>query len=95
MCLSPIFLGKNCLPVTDDGTALGLVDGNIGAGGELVSDEGSGENTGTDTDSNDGVGRDIVEPDWLVLDVINNLTGRHASGSTAQGEEEKRKNTYL
>ena len=79
------------LPVTDDGATLRFVDSDIWAVTELVTDEGSGEDASTDTDSNDRVGGNISEPDWLVLDVLNNLSGGEASGSTAKISKERKK----
>jgi hypothetical protein len=79
-------------PTNDTSTFVGT-DLNIIRRG-LVSNVRKGTHTGNTANENDGVGTDITQPDWLVIDGINSLLRVHPTGSDTAGagnEKEQRK----
>ena len=61
-------------PPTDFRSTLVFVDTDIRVV-EFVGHVSGTSDTGTDTDGDNWVRRNIIQPDWFVVDIIDNLTG--------------------
>jgi hypothetical protein len=67
-------MGLLVSPPANDRSALAFVPAHIRASVEVVATVGKTSSARESTNENDGVGADIVKPDGLVVDGINDLT---------------------
>jgi hypothetical protein len=81
-------LGLVISPPANDRSSLILVPLNIFLACLNVGNVGSASNTGNDGDTNNWVGRDITQPDRLVVDLVDNFT--RVVAATSDTEDEKR-----
>lgn len=78
-------------PPANDGSALVLVDTDIGGAHKLVANVRSSSADGKDANAHNRVGAHIGQPDGLVLDGIDSSTGVHAAASAKRGGKRRMK----